>query len=132
MTFYQKEISRIKNICYSNKSQIDRVVGTRHFIIHNFEKELNLNLLSRVRCTSKFHLLRLYKLYYGQTPKQYLIEKRLEAAKQLLSRGLSITDTCYDIGFESPCSFSTLFKARFGLSPKEYQKKATFTKSNHS
>ncbi|NHE56604.1 AraC family transcriptional regulator [Cyclobacterium sp. GBPx2] len=77
-------------------------------------------------------MLRLYKLYYGQTPKQYLIEKRLEAAKQSLGKGLSITDTCYEIGFESPSSFSTLFKARFGLSPKEYQKKATFTKSNHS
>ncbi|MDE3247139.1 MAG: AraC family transcriptional regulator [Bacteroidota bacterium] len=77
---------------------------------------------------SKFHLLRLFRRYYGQTPKQYLIEKRLEHAKHLLATGHSASDTCYQIGFESPSAFSTLFTSRFGISPASFQKRAIFTK----
>jgi AraC-like DNA-binding protein len=82
MTYYLKEITRIKSICYSNKAQIDTVIGTRHYINNNFDKELNLDLLSHIRFTSKFHLLRLFKKYYGQTPKQYLTDKWIEQAKE--------------------------------------------------
>jgi AraC-like DNA-binding protein len=130
MTYYLKEITRIKSICYSNKAQIDTVIGTRHYINNNFDKELNLDLLSHIRFTSKFHLLRLFKKCYGQTPKQYLTDKRIEQAKELLNKGTNVSETCFDIGFESPSSFSTLFKSRVGLTPTEFQKRATFTKSD--
>jgi len=129
MTFYQNEINRIRSICYSNKGQIDTVIGTRHYINNNFDKDLNLDLISRIRFTSKFHLLRLFTRYYGQTPKQYLTDKRIEKAKELLNKGTTVTETCFDIGFESPSSFSTLFKSRVGLTPTEFQKRATFAKS---
>jgi AraC-like DNA-binding protein len=129
MTYYHKEISRIASSCYSNKGQLETVIGTRHYINNNFDKELNLDLLSHIRCTSKFHLLRLFKKYYGQTPKQYLTDKRIEQAKELLTNGTNVTETCYDIGFDSPSSFSTLFKSRVGQTPSEFQKRATFTKS---
>lgn len=132
MTHYSKEIDRIKRICYHNEDQIDKMIGTRHFIDNHLDKKLNLDLLSHFRFTSKFHLLRLFKRYYGQTPRQYLIEKRLEQAKKMLLEGAKVSGTCYDVGFESPSSFSTLFKARFGLSPSEFQKRATFTKSKNS
>ncbi len=122
MTYYLKEIMRIKSICYSNKGQIETVIGTRHYINANFDKELNLNMLSHIRFTSKFHLLRLFKKYYGQTPKQYLIDKRIEQAKELLTEGKAVTETCFDIGFSSPCSFSILFKSRVGLTPTDFKK----------
>ena len=130
MTYYLKEITRIKNNCYYNQGQIDTVIGTRHFINNNFDKELNLDFLSHIRFTSKFHLIRLFKRFYGQTPRQYLIDRRLEKSKELLKMGQSVTGTCFDIGFESPSSFSTLFKAKFGLTPREFQKRAIFTKSD--
>src|SRR5690554_3966811 len=129
MTYYLKEITRIKSICFANKGQIDTVIGTRHYINNNFDKELNLDLLSYIRFTSKYHLLRLFKRYYGQTPKQYLIDKRIERAKELLSKGTNVTETCFSIGFDCPSSFSTLFKSRVGLTPTAFQKRATFTKS---
>ena len=128
MTYYLKEITRIKNNCYSNQGQLDTVIGTRHYINNNFDSELNLDLLSHIRFTSKFHLLRLFKRYYGQTPMQYLIDRRLDKSKELLLKGQSVTETCFDIGFESPSSFSTLFKSKFGLTPTEFQKKSNFHK----
>lgn len=128
MTFYLSEINRIKTICYSNQRQLDTVIGTRNYINNNYDTDLNLDLLSHIRFTSKFHLLRLFRKYYGQTPKQYLTDKRIEKSKEYLKKGMTVTETCFAIGFESPCSFSTLFKSRTGLTPTEFQKRATFTK----
>ena len=122
MTYYERKLTRIKNIHYSNQGQIDTVIGTRNYIDNNFEKALNLDLLSFVRFTSKYHLLRLFKRYYGITPRQYLIDKRIEKAKECLKNGMPVTQTCFSIGFESPSSFSNLFKNRIGMTPSEFQK----------
>jgi AraC-like DNA-binding protein len=128
MTFYESEIKRIKSMVYSNQDQLNTVIGTRNYIDNNYDTDLNLELLSHIRFVSKYHLLRLFTKYYGQTPKQYLTGKRIEKSKEYLEKGMNITDTCYAIGFESPCSFSTLFKSRTGLTPTEFQKRATFAK----
>jgi AraC-like DNA-binding protein len=123
MTFYEREIQKIKTLVYSNQRQLDTVIGIRNFMDAHYYAELNLNLLSNTRFTSKYHLLRLFKKYYGQTPKQYLIGKRIEMSKEHLKKGMSISDTCFAIGFQCPCSFSTLFKTRTGLTPSEFQKR---------
>ncbi|MER3463164.1 MAG: hypothetical protein C4329_00745 [Chitinophagaceae bacterium] len=33
-----------------------------------------------------------------------------------------VTEVCFEVGFESPCSFSTLFKTRTGYLPADYKK----------
>ncbi len=128
MTYYQKEILRIKEICFSNNRQLDMVIRTRKYINNNLHQQVDLLSLSNIGFASKFHLLRLFKKYYGQTPKQYLTDKRIEIAKQNLKKGMSVTDTCFSVGFECPSSFSTLFKNKTGLTPIQFQKRATFAK----
>ena len=122
MTFYEKELNRIDGIIYSNQEQIETVIGVRNYIDNNYDNDLNLDLLSQLRFVSKFHLLRLFKKHYGQTPRQYLIDKRIEKSKEQLKNGMSVTETCFAIGFESLGSFSTLFKAKTGKPPSEFQK----------
>lgn len=122
MTFYETKIRRIRSICYSNDKQIETVIAIRNYIDNNFDQELRLDLLSHIHFTSKYHLLRLFKRYYGQTPRQYLIDKRIEKSKECLSHGMSVTETCLAVGFESLGSFSTLFKTKTGKSPTEFQK----------
>ena len=122
MTFYESEIKRIRSICYSNDKQIETVVATRNFIDNNFEKELKLDFLSHVQFTSKYHLLRLFKKYYGLTPRQYLMDKRIKMSKENLINGMTVTETCFAVGFESLGSFSKLFKTKTGKSPSVFQK----------
>ena len=122
MTFYETEIKRIKNSCFSNNSQIETVIATRNFIDTNFDKDLKLDFLARLRFTSKYHLLRLFKKYYGLTPRQYLMDRRIENSKKNLINGMTVTETCFAVGFESLGSFSKLFKTKTGKSPSAYQK----------
>ncbi len=122
MTFYEKELNRIRSIVYSNEGQINTVIGIRSYIENNYDVNLNLDLLSHIQFVSKYHLLRLFKKYYGLTPRQYLIDKRIEKSKEHLINGISVTETCFAVGFESLGSFSTLFKTKTGKSPTEFQK----------
>jgi len=122
MTFYKEKLRHIKNTCYSNEKQINTVIETRHFIDNNFENNLKLDFLSHIRFTSKYHLQRLFKRYYGLTPKQYLIDKRIEKSKENLKNGMTVTETCFAVGFESLGSFSKLFKTKTGKSPSVFRK----------
>jgi len=128
MTYYTQELERIKEICFSNKIQLDIAVNTKRYIDTNFDKKINLDLLARLQLASKYHLIRVFKKYYGITPRQYLISKRIEIAKKKLKSGTSVSDTCYSVGFDSINSFSNLFRAKTGIPPSVYRK-ATFDKS---
>lgn len=128
MNHYQQEINRIKNSCYANEAQIQTMIAARRFIAQHFDRELKLDTLAHTCFTSKFHLLRTFKRYYGLTPKQYLTDTRIERAKDYLKNGMTVTDTCFAVGFECPSSFSTLFRLKVGLSPAEFQKRAIFAK----
>lgn len=131
MTFYEDKLNRLKNTCYSNDKQIESIIATRHFIDTNFDQELKLDFLSHMRFTSKFHLQRLFKRYYGLTPKQYLIDKRIEKSKEYLKNGMTVTETCFAVGFQSLSSFSNLFKTKTGKAPSQFQKEQVSISNSH-
>ena len=122
MTIYEIKLNRIRSIVYSIEGQINTVIGIRNYIDNNYDVNLNLDLLSQTQFVSKYHLLRLFKKYYGQTPRQYLIDKRIKISKEHLIDGMSVTESCFDVGFESLASFSNLFKIKTGKTPTEFQK----------
>ncbi|MDF1697950.1 MAG: AraC family transcriptional regulator [Saprospiraceae bacterium] len=122
MTFYKKKLQEMNALVYSNKEHIETVIGIRNYIDNNYENDLNLDFLARNRFISKYHMLRLFKKYYGLTPRQYLIDKRIAKSKEELKKGRTVTQTCFAVGFESVGSFSTLFKVKTGKSPSIYRK----------
>ena len=122
MTYYQKKLDQVRKVVYANQGQIDTVIAIRKFIDNNYARDLNLDLLSEMQLVSKYHLLRLFKRYYGLTPRQHLINIRIERSKEQLKKGKTVTESCYSVGFESLGSFSTLFKRKTGKTPSQYQK----------
>jgi len=61
-------------------------------------------------------------LAFGTTPHQYLIERRINRARRLLSAGTaSITEISMSVGFSTPSHFATTFKQRVGVTPSAYR-----------
>jgi AraC-like DNA-binding protein len=98
-----------------------RIVQAKLFIDHNFAQAIDLNNISGEASFSKFHFIRLFKSIYGKTPHQYLTQVRIENAKQLLQKEISVTETCFAVGFDSLSSFTALFRRYAKLSPSIYQ-----------
>jgi AraC-like DNA-binding protein len=100
----------------------ERVVTAKVYIDDNFDENIALADISSRAYLSPYHFHRLFTTIYRKTPHQYLTFKRLEKAKQLLEKeGLSITEVCNSVGFESLGSFSTLFKKESGYAPQYYR-----------
>src|SRR5262245_10748927 len=72
---------------------------------------------------SRAHFLRSFTEAFGVTPHAYLTEVRLHEAKRALARGASVTEACLDVGFSSLGSFSRLFARRFGVAPRDWQRR---------
>ena len=59
----------------------------------------------------------------GKPPNEYIIELRLQFAKNMLSgTNMSIKQISEHIGYNDPYFFSRLFKKHIGISPQEYRK----------
>ena len=100
----------------------DRIVTAKLFIDSNYHETIDLDQIAQQAFLSRFHFHRLFTHIYKRTPHQYLTQTRMEAAKLLLAKeGVSITDVCNRIGFESPGSFSALFRKQSGYSPQYYR-----------
>lgn len=121
MTFYKNKLNQLNEVLYKNQDQIDAIIAVKSDIDDNYETELNLDMLSKSQRMSKYHLIRLFKKYYGLTPRQYLIDKRIKQSKQHLADGMSVTETCFAVGFSSLGSFSALFKTKTGKTPLQFR-----------
>ncbi|MEO8666177.1 MAG: AraC family transcriptional regulator [Ignavibacteria bacterium] len=105
---------------YPKQYLYKRIVLAKLFIDGNYSENINLNNISHEAIFSKFHFIRLFKKIYGKTPHQYLKSVRIEKAMELMNKGVPVSKACFDVGFESPSSFSGLFKRYIGITPSEY------------
>jgi AraC-like DNA-binding protein len=84
---------------------------------------LTIDAVAREAAISRFHFIRQFEAFFGDTPHQYRIRARLDRAKELLqSSEYSVTDVCMEVGFSSLGSFSNLFARRVGVSPSVYRR----------
>jgi transcriptional regulator GlxA family with amidase domain len=121
-----QEIRRIPASRRTTKLEVYRRLELAlDFIRSNYQQPLRLAQIARAACLSTHHFLRLFKSVYDMTPHQYLTQVRLERAHELLvTTDRSITEICFDVGFESPTSFSTLFRRNFGESPLQFRQRS--------
>ncbi|HEY3249923.1 MAG TPA: AraC family transcriptional regulator [Ignavibacteria bacterium] len=100
-----------------------RLYRSKEFIDDCYNEPIDLNAIAREAFFSPYHFLRLFKKVYNRTPHQYLTERRIDKAKELLKKNeTSVTEVCFDVGFESLGSFSSLFTRNVGISPVEFKR----------
>jgi len=118
-------VKRIDTGTLPDLETLQRLGRARDFIDHCYDHPLSLDQISEKACFSRYHFLRLFRQAFNQTPHQYLIHRRIEKAKELLSEDdLRVTDVCFEVGFQSLGSFSTLFHRCVGHAPATYRERA--------
>ncbi len=101
-----------------------KLLDLRAYMENTLEKEHSVQDLARRYGCTPYHLTRLFRHYFHQTPYRMLIEFRMKAAAEILRREqeLSIKEMSERVGYRNALNFSTEFKKYFGMSPREYQK----------
>jgi len=113
------------NINSSLSSEKRQLVYTvMDYISSNYAQELSLDILAKKFYINKYSLCAMFKDVAAQSPGQFIINWRITKAKQKLLNGESVEKVCAETGFNSLSHFSTTFKARVGLSPKQFQRSA--------
>lgn len=92
------------------------------YIHDHLGQEIPLSDLAEQLDMSQFHLSRCFKQSMGMPPHQYVIQQRVEQAKQLLNLPeLSIADVALQCGFSSQSHFGQWFRKLSGITPKAYR-----------
>ena len=85
------------------------------------DKELSVARLSELCGMSEVYFRRLFLSFFGVSPKEYIIQKRIDYAKSLLRSGnFSVSKAAELCGYSEPCHFSREFAKRVGIPPSKY------------
>lgn len=96
------------------------------FLERNFERELTIREIADAGGISVTSAVRIFHRHIGCTPWAYLQKMRLECAAGLLRNGnLRIKEVAQNSGFNDPLYFSSLFRKRYGVSPRTFRSQGT-------
>jgi|SRR5690606_14812892 len=102
----------------STKREIFKRISLVHnYISDNFASPVSLDELVRIAFFSKYHVVRLYRLLYGITPYQHILQLRIREAKVLLQKDFDPKEVAFMLSFSDRSSFSKTFKKMTGMSP---------------
>lgn len=104
-------------------SDMDLIQRLEEFVsaqMHNVD--LSVDDIAGAMCMSRSTLFRRVKQLYGINPNEYLRQRRLSYAADLLQQNkYTISDICLLVGFNSPSYFSSCFKKQYNVLPKNYR-----------
>ncbi len=98
---------------------------------HKFSEVIDAHIFANISLDELAHLAglslssfnRKFRKVYKESPKKYILTKRLEKARDLLSQSeLRVSEIALDCCFDDPANFSKAFSAQFGLPPSAYRK----------
>lgn len=126
-TIYNDEIfKKIEALKFLNRSTrieiLRRLNLAKEYLLSNYNQNINLEALAEYACLSVNHLLRTFKQAFQQSPHQFLMQTRLQRARQLLkTTNYPINEIVNLVGFECPSSFIRLFKSRYHVTPLKFR-----------
>jgi len=87
----------------------------------HFAENVTLSELSDIASLSEFHFLRVFRSTVGLPPHAYLIQRRINYARDLLSQSLPIAQVSLETGFVDQSHFTRWFKKIVGITPGQYR-----------
>ncbi|WP_435924680.1 helix-turn-helix transcriptional regulator [Paenibacillus sp. DYY-L-2] len=107
-------------LALKDKSEI--TLRTKQFIDKNYTRNISLKEIAGALYVSQHYLSHLFKKDLGDSPVNYLINRRIEEAKRLLSEtGAPVHEVAARVGYGNDKYFSMLFKKMTGTSPSAFR-----------
>ena len=101
----------------------NRIAKTVLYIRKHLNEAIELEKLAEISCLSKDHFIRLFKKELGNTPLQYINQKKIEKAQLLLiTEELAVKEIAFQLAFDDYSYFNRLFKKTTGVTPQEYRR----------
>lgn len=116
-------ILRVFSEIFNKKKQTENItLQIENYIKTQYMTDISVDGIASAVGLDRRYLGRLFKNEKGVSVQDYIITTRLSRAKELLKRGVKVSDTSVMCGYKDPFNFTKIFKKRFNLSPREYQK----------
>lgn len=94
------------------------------YIANKYSEPIRIKEIADVCGLERSYLSKVFKYGTGQTPQEYLLQFRMNKAKQLLQNpDISVQYVSYSVGYNDPFAFSKLFKREMGISPSQWRKR---------
>lgn len=93
----------------------------REAILDEIAKPHSIERLAALVNLSPFHFAKMFKLSFGVSPAQYVMQCRLMVVKALLKHEISLMEVGLQAGFCHQSHMSAAFKRHFNLTPLEYR-----------
>lgn len=94
-----------------------RVQAMMRYLDENLSEDVDIDVLAETFYISKYHMMRQFRQETGLTIYNYLTQRRLLHARELIEKGIRATEACYRSGFRSYSSFTRAYGKHFGTTP---------------
>lgn len=100
------------------------VARLKEFIEANLHRQISLAELAALAQLSEYHFARMFRVSLAQSPQQYIAERRITRAKQLLKAPdkPALADIALACGFSSQSHFGRVFRQSVGVTPGRWRK----------
>lgn len=95
------------------------------YISSNLHNKITVSELSRIAGYDDQYFIRLFRIKTGSPPHKYIISQRMNTAKRLMAKGMTVSETSKETGYSDIKTFSRAFKSYFGISPSDHKKTST-------
>lgn len=110
--------ARVEQDSYHVDPKMEEVL--RYIAVH-LEEELSVDTLAREFFISRYYLMHRFKAVTGYTVHQYISQKRLLRAGELIRQGLPVMKAAEQAGFGEYSTFLRAFQNTFHMSPREFR-----------
>ena len=105
-----------------DSGDLHAVERARNFLESRFSRQVRLASIAAECGMSAFQLIRVFQRVLGVSPYAYLVQLRVNRARNLLHQGIGLSEVAYSCGFSDQSHLTRVFKQAIGVPPGTYQR----------
>ena len=103
----------------------ENISAVKKYIDDNFRELRSISEIATHFFYSREYISRLFRKHFNTNVSEYIMARRVSYSQSLIEQGYSISEACYQSGFENMSTFIRSFRSITGTTPSEYRKTRT-------